>query len=104
MASINIKKCDICKTEKRENKKKEAWKNDFDDVTIRLGTDFSVYQYHSQGHECQRGFFLLCHDCMAKLGITRKPIKERVEAEPLPQEQLYNLFCSIVDRVVEERN
>lgn len=103
MANVNIKKCDVCKREARDDTDVEAYKNDFDDVTIRLGNDYSISNYYSRDHECKKGYMLLCHECMAKLGITRKPKKEAIDSTPLPSEQLYGLICDIVNQAMDAR-
>ncbi len=89
---VNIKICDRCKKETREDKNREDHKRGFEKITLMFGgCDNISYNYKINERE-----YLLCEECLKKIGIVRIEKKESEKNTQSIQDRLYDIIADIV--------
>lgn len=107
MSTIQIKKCDICGREVRNDTNKEEFETGFEEIYLGFGhPGFSPhYQRYGTGrYNIARPEIVACEQCMAKLGIVRHTEAESREKPDMPTDVLYELVVNIVNQCLEQRS
>ena len=91
----SIRRCDKCKKEAREDIQKEMFER-FEKIEILFGR----YTHCSYNYKRTRPHFLLCEDCLKKIGIVRI---EKAKAENI-QQSIGDRLYDIVSDLVRETN
>jgi len=87
---INIKKCDKCGREARNDTQKEDY-NNYESISLEVQSrgayDWSVTR------------LLLCENCMLKIGAKKIKEGEKTKYDPDLQERLYDIFAELVQEI-----
>ena len=87
MATIQIRKCEKCDKEARQDSEKDLYE-------AYLSINLQI-EYWPSNLNVRKTYFHLCPDCQAKLGITLKQEHAKAEEQSVA-DRLYDIIAEII--------